>query len=69
MAAIPTITRRLKILLPTTFPMAIPGEPPVEAIMFTASSGAEVPKDTTVKPIIRSDIFNFFAIDEAPLTR
>jgi hypothetical protein len=36
--------------------------------MFTISSGADVPKDTTVKPIIKSLRPTRFAIDEAPST-
>jgi hypothetical protein len=37
--------------------------------MFTNISGDDVPNDTTVNPITRSEIWNRLAIDEAPSTR
>lgn len=39
------------------------------AIIFTNSSGVEVPKATTVNPMTKSETFNRLAIDEAPSTR
>jgi hypothetical protein len=35
---------------------------------LTISSGIEVPKDTIVNPIIKSEILNRFAREEAPST-
>lgn len=64
----PRIIRILKILLPTALPMAISVFPLIDAKIFTASSGLEVPKATTVKPITRSLTFHDLASDEAPST-
>ena len=36
--------------------------------MFTISSGAEVPKETMVNPMAKSEMFFFFAMAEAPFT-
>jgi hypothetical protein len=41
----------LQILLPTTLPTAIMLLPFIDEIRLTTSSGAEVPKATTVRPI------------------
>ena len=41
----------LKMLEPMTFPKAISWFPLIDAKMFTAISGDEVPKATTVSPI------------------
>ena len=69
MAANPIITRKLKMLLPITFPIAMPGALSRLAIMLTDNSGADVPIETTVRPIIRSETLSLLAIEEAPLTR
>ena len=45
----------LAMLLPTTLPMAMPGEPLSAASRLVISSGVEVPKPTRVKPISRGD--------------
>ena len=66
---IPRITKILIILLPRTLPRAIWVFPWMLAKIFTISSGAEVPKATTVNPIIKSETLSFFAIAEAPSTR
>jgi hypothetical protein len=68
-AEIPMITKKLNRLLPITLPIAIPAEPSMLAKILTASSGADVPTETMVRPIIRSDTFIFFAMEEAPFTR
>jgi len=39
------------------------------AIILTNSSGDEVPKATTVRPITKSEIFSLLAIEEEPSTR
>jgi hypothetical protein len=64
----PKIIRTLKILLPTALPKAISPCPVALDITLTASSGALVPKATTVNPIINGDIPNAAADFAAPLT-
>ena len=66
---IPRIRKTLAILLPRIFPMAKSVLPLALAIIFTNSSGADVPKATMVKPMTRSDTFNRLAMDEAPSTK
>ena len=39
------------------------------AITLIASSGADVQNATTVSPIIKPEILNFFAIEDAPSIR
>ncbi len=68
-AAAPNINDRLNILLPKTFPKAIPLLPFREALMLTATSGADVPKATTVKPIKSADTLSLFAMPAAPSTK
>jgi hypothetical protein len=51
------------------FPKAASVFPFTDEITLTTSSGAEVPKETTVRPMARLDIPNFFAADEAPPTK
>ena len=65
-AATPRINKILAMLLPTMLPMAKPLFPPSEAIMFTANSGEEVPKATTVRPITISGILNLLARADEP---
>ena len=68
-AVTPKIRKILAILLPNTFPMAIPELPLKLAIKLTINSGKEVPKETTVSPIVISEIFIFFATAEDPVTK
>jgi hypothetical protein len=56
------------MLLPTTLPMAMPGWPEKAALKHTKSSGAEVPKATTVSPTTIGGIAAFFARAIAPRT-
>ena len=49
------------------FPNTISDKPEEEAIEFTTSSGADVPKATMVRPIIKSDTLYFLAMAVAPL--
>ena len=52
----PTIISVLKILLPTTLPMAMSALPLSAEDTDTVSSGAEVPKATMVSPITMSEM-------------
>jgi len=63
------MNNKLKILLPIILPNAASLYPFTEDIMFTNNSGVEVPKATTVRPMARFEILNFFATDEDPLTK
>jgi hypothetical protein len=56
----------LKILLPTTLPIAISALPCIEDRRLITNSGADVPNATIVRPITRSDILNRLATDAAP---
>jgi hypothetical protein len=53
--------------------MALPNEaslfPPSAESRLTISSGIEVPKATTVRPMAKLEIPYFLAADDAPLTR
>lgn len=69
MAVIPIISKILAMLLPITFPIAIPLLPFKLEVMLTISSGKEVPIETTVRPITKLDIFSLFAMEIAPSTR
>ena len=62
----PIIMRILKILLPTTFPIANSALPLIADNELITNSGADVPKATIVRPITRSLTPHFFATDEAP---
>ena len=64
---IPRIKKILIILLPITLPIAIWVFPCALAKILTRSSGADVPNETIVKPMIKSDTFNLLAIDDAHL--
>lgn len=64
----PNTNEILAMLEPTTFPMAISGEPCKAAFKLTINSGAEVPKETMVIPITNGESLNFAAIPTAPLT-
>jgi hypothetical protein len=58
MAVIPNTIPILAILEPITFPIAISGLLSRAACILTKSSGAEVAKETTVKPITILEILN-----------
>ena len=62
----PIIIRILKILLPTTLPIAISALPLMDDNKLMTNSGADVPKATMVKPITKSEIRNFFATAAEP---
>ena len=62
----PTIISVLKILLPTTFPMAMSALPFRAEDTLTVSSGAEVPKATMVSPITMEGMRKRLATDAAP---
>jgi hypothetical protein len=68
-AATPRMSSRLAMLLPTMVPMAIAGAPPSEAARLVTNSGAEVPKATTVSPMISGDMPASRASPTAPRTR
>ena len=56
-AATPTMSSVLKILLPTTLPTARSGVPLMAETIETKSSGADVPMATIVSPITISGMF------------
>ena len=68
-AVIPPMTSTLKMLLPTTFPIAMSELPLRADIRLTMSSGEEVPKATMVSPTTRGDTPKRRASTEAPSVR
>ncbi len=62
----PRISRVLRILLPTTFPIAISGLSVAADTTDTANSGALVPNATTVKPMTSGEIPTPIANRDAP---
>ena len=56
---IPKTNPILAILEPTTLFIAMAGEPESAAFKLTKSSGADVAKETTVKPITNLEISSF----------
>lgn len=68
-AASPRITKILKILLPTMLPKARSVWPLKADITLTASSGALVPKATTVRPTTKGEIPTAVASRAEPLTK
>ena len=68
-AVTPTIINTLKMLLPTTLPIAISVLPLKEDMRLTMSSGAEVPNATIVKPITRSLTPHYLATAAEPSVR
>ena len=58
MAVIPKTKPMLAILDPITLPNEISEEPSKAACKLTKSSGADVAKETTVKPITSLEILN-----------
>ena len=69
MAQRPTTTKRLKKFEPTTLLIAISFEPFKAAEMLTATSGADVPIETIVKPIITLGTLKIFVIELLPSTK
>jgi len=67
-AETPRMNRTLKMLLPTTLPMAMSTWPDQADCTDTAISGALVPKATTVRPTTRGEIPNDRDSLEAPRT-
>ena len=65
----PTIISVLKILLPTTLPMAISALPFRAEDTLTVNSGADVPKATIVSPITILGMRKRLATDAAPSNR
>lgn len=68
-AAIPTTNPILAIFAPVIVPITNPLSCFIEANIDETSSGREVPIATNVNPITNSDIPNFFAMDDAELTK
>lgn len=67
-AEIPNTSEILMALLPRIFPMEIPCEPFIAATRLTKNSGAEVARETMVKPIMTGRTANKRAVDTAPST-
>ena len=65
----PRMNSTLKMLLPTTLPMAMSVRPSMTAPALTAISGALVPKATMVRPTTSGLMPNDRASLEAPRTR
>ena len=68
-AETPRMNSTLKMLLPTTLPMAMSTWPVCADCTETAISGALVPKATIVSPTTSGDTPKEMAIREAPRTR
>ena len=67
-AATPISNSTLMILLPITLPSSISVEPEASELIDTASSGALVPKATTVRPMSVLLTLKLVAIEDAPDT-
>ncbi len=65
-AATPTMSNTLKMLLPTMFPMARSGVPFMADTMETKNSGIDVPIATIVRPMTICGIPSFVAKPTAP---
>lgn len=66
MAVTPMMTSMLKRLDPTTLPIASPADPLMADMTEMTSSGADVPKATTVSPTTRSEMPNRRAMAAEP---
>ena len=66
MAVTPMMTSMLKRLDPTTLPIASPADPLMADMTEMTSSGADVPKATTVSPTMRSEMPNRRAMAAEP---
>ena len=64
----PRIRAIFAMLEPMAFPIANSPAPDREAVIATRISGADVPKETMVRPTIMGDMPIFLAIDAAPAT-
>ena len=67
-AATPIKSKILIILLPMTLPRSMSVLPSTMEVIETASSGAPVPKATTVRPMSCFETLKFEATEEAPST-
>ncbi len=67
-AEIPRIRSVLVIFEPIILPSAMPELPRRPAMVLITSSGMEVPKATTVKPITKEEMPNFLATEDDPST-
>ncbi len=65
---IPNTRAMLITLLPRILPRDIPPDPFTAATRLTSNSGAEVAKDTIVRPTITGLTANMTAVDAAPST-
>ena len=61
--------KTLKILDPTTFPIATSALPFRAPMKLTVSSGVDVPTPMIAAPMTKSDTLYFLAIDTDPATR
>ena len=68
-ATIPRTKARFATLEPTMFPRAKSGNPYNADWTLTTNSGAEVAKETIVKPTMNLGICNFIEADNEPLKR
>ncbi len=68
-AVIPRIKPMLAILDPSALPIDRPGFPDQAAMPETSNSGADVPKPTTVKPMIIGETPRLRDIAAAPMTK
>ena len=68
-AVTPRMPSTLKILEPTTLPMATSELPETAPLRLTSSSGNEVPNPTTTAPITKSEILRRRAIATEPSTK
>jgi hypothetical protein len=66
---VPMTIKRLNRFEPMTFPREMALPPPMLSEMLIAASGALVPKETTVSPMISEGTRSLAAIDEAPSTK
>lgn len=67
-ALIPRTRAMLITLLPRIFPIDIPPDPLKAATRLTSNSGADVAKETMVRPTITGLTANMMAVDAAPST-
>jgi hypothetical protein len=64
----PSTSAMFEMFDPTTFPIEISGLPERAASKLTKSSGADVPKDTTVTPTTKVEILKCDARATPPFT-
>ena len=69
MAVIPNTNPMLAMFDPMTLLMAIAGESLIAALILTNNSGADVAKDTTVRPMTIFDMLNLKDNPTEALTR